>query len=155
MLGATNWGHSSGGLSSLANGALLAGYVTVGDRAFISGNCCVHQFVRFGSLALMQGGAAVSKDVPPFTIARGINEICGLNVVGLRRAGLASEERLEVRRLYHALFRSGQNLRTALATARGGFSGAAATLVLDFVAESKRGVCAEATGGKARGVEAE
>lgn len=133
----------------LANGALLGGHVVVGDRAFISGNCCVHQFVRFGTLALMQGGSAVSKDVPPFTIARGVNELCGLNVVGLRRAGLTGEQRLELRRLYHALFRGGQKLRSALADARGKFSSAAAQRLLDFVAESKRGVCAEAAGGTA------
>ena len=72
----------------LANGALLAGHVSVGDKAFISGNCLVHQFGRIGTLSLMQGGAAISKDLPPFTIAREYNGICGLNVIGLRRAGL-------------------------------------------------------------------
>jgi len=44
----------------LANGALLAGHVTVQDRAFISGNCLVHQFARVGTLAIMRGGAAIS-----------------------------------------------------------------------------------------------
>ena len=37
----------------LANGALLAGYVEIGDLAFISGNACVHQFVRIGRLAML------------------------------------------------------------------------------------------------------
>ena len=71
----------------LANGALLAGHVEVGDRAFISGNCLVHQFIRVGTLALMQGGASISKDLPPFAIARGANRLAGLNIIGLRRAG--------------------------------------------------------------------
>src|ERR1051325_4737819 len=74
----------------LANGALLAGHVVVGDRAFISGNCLVHQFVRVGTLALMQGGSAISKDLPPYTVARGDNGICGLNTIGLRRAGMSA-----------------------------------------------------------------
>ena len=74
----------------LANGVLLAGHVTLDDRAFISGNCVVHQFVRVGTLALMQGGSAISKDLPPYTVARGDNGICGLNTVGLRRAGLTT-----------------------------------------------------------------
>ena len=91
----------------LANGALLAGHVTVDDRAFLSGNCLVHQFVRVGTLALMQGGSAISKDLPPYTVARGDNGICGLNTVGLRRAGLTPAERLELKQLYHALFREG------------------------------------------------
>jgi UDP-N-acetylglucosamine acyltransferase len=127
----------------LANGALLGGHVTVEDKAFISGNCLVHQFCRVGTLALMQGGSAISEDLPPFTVARGDNGICGLNVVGLCRAGLTSEQRLELKRLYHALFRSGRNLREAVAAARGQFSGDAARTLLDFVGAAKRGVCAD------------
>jgi len=125
----------------LANGALLGGHAVVQDRAFISGNGLVHQFTRVGTLALMQGGAAISQDLPPFTIAFRYNEICGLNVVGLRRAGFTAEQRLELKRLYHLLFRSGKNLREALAAARQNFSSAPAKSLLDFIAEAKRGVC--------------
>jgi UDP-N-acetylglucosamine acyltransferase len=127
----------------LANGALLAGHVCVADRAFISGNCLVHQFVRVGTLALMQGGAAISKDLPPYTVARGDNGICGLNTVGLRRAGFTSPERLELKQLYHALFRQGQSLRVAIAAAQDKFSSPAARVLLDFLAASKRGVCSD------------
>jgi UDP-N-acetylglucosamine acyltransferase len=127
----------------LANGALLGGHVTVGDRAFLSGNCLVHQFVRVGTLSLMQGGSAISKDLPPYTIARGDNGICGLNVIGLRRAGFTAEERLELKRLYQLLFRSGQNLRAAVAHG-GEFTGQAARRLLDFVTTAKRGVCTDA-----------
>ncbi|TAK92571.1 MAG: acyl-ACP--UDP-N-acetylglucosamine O-acyltransferase, partial [Verrucomicrobia bacterium] len=101
----------------LAGGALLAGHATVQDRAFISGNCLVHQFTRVGTLAIMQGGSAISKDLPPYCIALRENEICGLNVIGLRRAGISAAERLELKRLYHALFRGGKNLRAATAAA--------------------------------------
>jgi UDP-N-acetylglucosamine acyltransferase len=128
----------------LAGGALLAGHVVVQDRAFISGNCLVHQFCRVGTLAMMQGGSAISLDLPPFTIAmKKGNEMCGLNIVGLRRAGFKPQERLELKQLYHALFRSGQNLRAALADAQTKFTGAAARTMLDFIATSKRGVCSD------------
>ena len=127
----------------LANGALLGGHAVVQDRAFISGNGLVHQFTRVGMLALMQGGAAVSKDLPPFCVALRQNEICGLNVVGLRRAGFTAEQRLELKRLYHLLFRGGKNLRAALAEAREDFNSAPAKILLDFIAEAKRGVCAD------------
>jgi UDP-N-acetylglucosamine acyltransferase len=134
----------------LAGGALLAGHVTVQDRAFISGNCLVHQFTRVGTLAMMQGGSAISKDLPPFTIALRENEICGLNIVGLRRAGFSADDRLELKRLYRALFRDSSNLCLALAEAREKFSSAPAKVLLDFVASAKRGVCADvATGGPA------
>jgi UDP-N-acetylglucosamine acyltransferase len=140
----------------VANGALLAGHVTVADRAFISGNCLVHQFVRVGTLALMQGGSAVSKDLPPFTVARGDNGICGLNTVGLRRAGLSSTERLELKRLYHALFRSGETLRLALLKAQRQFSSERAQALIEFVASAKRGICADVgTGFRAARADAE
>ncbi len=138
-------GHNSqlGDHVIIANGALLGGHVTVQDRAFISGNCLVHQFVRVGTLAIMQGGSAISKDLPPFTVARGDNGICGLNAVGLRRAGFAAEQRLELRKLYHALFRGRENLQTVIAGARKNFSSPAAKILLEFVAEAKRGLCSD------------
>ncbi len=125
----------------LANGALLGGHVVVQDRAFISGNCLVHQFVRVGALALMQGGAAISLDLPPYCVARGYNGICGLNAIGLRRAGFTAEERLELKRLYHALFRSGQKLSAAATAARRELKSDCARVMLDFVAASRRGIC--------------
>jgi UDP-N-acetylglucosamine acyltransferase len=127
----------------LANGALLAGHAEVGDCAFISGNCLVHQFTRVGTLALMQGGSALSVDLSPFTMLSRGNVMCGLNVVGLRRAGFTAEQRLELKRLYHLLFRSGINLRGALAEARKNFNSAPAKVLLDFIAEAKRGVCSD------------
>jgi UDP-N-acetylglucosamine acyltransferase len=129
----------------LANGALLAGHVEVGDRAFISGNCLVHQFVRVGTLAIMQGGSAISRDLPPYTVARWGNGMCGLNAIGLRRAGLTAEERLELKKLYHRLFRSAENLSDAVSGARQEFTSAPARVLLDFVASAKRGVCRDAS----------
>lgn len=125
----------------LANGALLGGHVTVEDRVFISGNCMVHQFTRVGELALMQGGSGISKDLPPFTIARGDNGMCGLNVIGLRRAGVGAAERLELKRLYRFLFRSGRHLRAAVEEARGQFSSEPARRLIEFVHATRRGIC--------------
>jgi len=127
----------------LANGVLLAGHVTVEDRAFLSGNCVVHQFVRIGTLALMQGGSAISKDLPPYTVACGDNSICGLNIIGLRRAGLTPAQRLALKRLYRLLFREGKNLRTALASAQATFDSPPAKRMMAFVAASERGVCSD------------
>ncbi len=127
----------------LANGTLLGGQVTVADRAFISGNCLVHQFVRVGTLALMQGGSAISQDLPPYTIARGYNGICGLNIIGLRRAGFTPAERLELKQLYRMLFREGRHLRATIASGHERFSSVPCRTMLDFLASSKRGVCAD------------
>ena len=138
-------GHNStlGNHVIIANGAMLGGHAVVQDRAFISGSCLVHQFARVGTLAIMQGGAGVSKDVPPFTVARGVNGICGLNVIGLRRAGFSVAERMEMKKLYHALFRSGKNFTEAVAEARNNFSTPGAKTMLEFITTAKRGVCAD------------
>jgi UDP-N-acetylglucosamine acyltransferase len=132
----------------IAGGALLAGHAVAQDRALISGNCLVHQFIRIGTLAMMQGGSAISKDLPPFTVALGVNEICGLNIIGLRRAGFTAEQRLELKTAYRLLFRSGKNLRAAVAEAQGKFPGGPARTLIDFIAAAKRGVCSDVSGGK-------
>jgi UDP-N-acetylglucosamine acyltransferase len=137
-----------------ANGATLGGHVTVQDCAFISGHCLVHQFCRVGTLAIMQGGSAISKDLPPFTVARGDNGICGLNTVGLRRAGFNAEERLELKKLYHFLFRSGKNFRDAIAEAQKSFASPGAKTLLEFAAAARRGICADTGAGGHSGEEA-
>jgi UDP-N-acetylglucosamine acyltransferase len=136
-------GHNAviGNKVMITNGALLGGHVLVQDRAIISGNCLVHQFTRVGMLALMQGGSAISKDLPPFAIARGDNGMCGLNIVGLRRAGIGADQRLELKRLYHFLFRSGKKLRAALDEARSLFVSEPCGLMVEFVSGSRRGIC--------------
>lgn len=136
-------GHNSriGNRAVLANGAALGGHVEVGDRAFISANCLVHQFVRIGELSLMQGGAAVSKDVPPYVIATGVNGICGLNVVGLRRAGITAAERLELKQLYRTLFCHRGNAQAVLKEARQDCQNEPSRVLLDFIETADRGIC--------------
>ena len=127
----------------MANGATLGGHATVQDRAFLSAYCLVHQFCRVGTLAIMQGGSAISKDLPPFTLATGNNRICGLNTVGLRRAGYTAAERQELKQLYHALFRGVKIFQEAVAGAQETFTSPPAKMLLAFVAAAKRGVCAD------------
>ena len=136
-------GHNSllGDRIMVANGTQIAGHVTIADSSFISGNCGIHQFVRIGRFALMQGGSIATQDLPPATMMRGVNELCGLNIIGLRRAGVTSVERLELKRLYHQLFRSGRNLSTAAQEAAALFTTPLALETLHFIATTQRGVC--------------
>ena len=53
----------------IANGAMVAGHVELGDNIFISGGVPIHQFVRVGSYSMLSGWCAVSLDVPPYMIA--------------------------------------------------------------------------------------
>lgn len=126
----------------LANNALLGGHVIVEDRVFVSGGCVLHQHIRIGRLALCQGGSAFSKDVPPFVIAAERNGVAGLNIVGLRRAGLTPAERVEVKSAFELLYRSGHNVSQALAAADAVMWGAHGRAFWDFIAAAKkRGLC--------------
>lgn len=127
----------------IVNNALLAGYVEIGDGAIISGGAVIHQFTRIGRLAMLSGLSGIGKDVPPFCVCRGVhlNSVAGLNVVGLRRAGIGAEERKQIKRAFDILYRSGLNFRDVPHAIRTEFAGGPAREIADFVAASKRGVC--------------
>lgn len=127
----------------LANAVLLAGYVVVGDKCFIGGNSAAHQFCRIGRLAMVGGGVSLSVDAPPFCMVRtgSLNEVAGLNTVGLRRSGITSEERLALRAAFRRIFLSGSNRKEVLAALRQDGACGPVLELIDFVATSKRGVC--------------
>jgi UDP-N-acetylglucosamine acyltransferase len=125
----------------LANGALVGGHCTVGDGVFLSGNCALHQFVRVGRLALLSGASGSSKDIPPFIIQQYINTVCGVNVIGMRRAGLSGAQIDAVRRAYHIIFRDGQTIPNALARVEKELGSVDVVQELvDFIRHSARGV---------------
>ena len=131
----------------IANNSLLGGYVEMGDRVFIGGGCVFHQHVRVGRLAICQGGSAFSADIPPFVIASEVNIIAGLNVVGLRRAGMNAAERAEIKRAFDLLFRSGRNVSQAIESAAAATWTESGRTFWDFVAGAKkRGLSARAGG---------
>ncbi len=106
-----------GSQNNLANNVMLAGHIKMGDHIFLGGGAGFHQFLHIGSYSIVQGNAVVSRDVPPFCMAHGRNELAGLNVIGLRRGGFTPEERADIKRAYHLLFRSGGNISEAIAEA--------------------------------------
>jgi UDP-N-acetylglucosamine acyltransferase len=125
----------------LCNCALLAGHVRVGDRAFVSGGVVIHQFTQIGRLAMISGNARISMDVPPFTLAAERNEVHALNMVGLRRAGLAPEAVAELKELFRLFYRSGRTGSQALAEADGRFQTPEAREFIAFVKQSANGIC--------------
>ena len=143
MVGA-HLGHNArlGDHVILANNALLGGHVLVEDRVFIGGGCVLHQHIRVGRLAICQGGSKFSKDIPPFTMAANLNGVAGLNVVGLRRAGLDATQRAEIKAAFTLLYRSRMNVSQAIAAARERSWEAEGRAFWDFVATAgKRGLC--------------
>jgi UDP-N-acetylglucosamine acyltransferase len=128
----------------VANGAMLGGYVDVGDRAFISGNVGVHQFVHVGRLAMVGGNSGLSKDLPPFCTVRPVtfNFVAGMNVIGMRRAGITPEDRAQIKKAFKMLYCSGLNVKQALEKMKSDFTSGPAQEFWQFVEQSKRGVCA-------------
>jgi UDP-N-acetylglucosamine acyltransferase len=98
----------------LANGALVGGHSVLGDNVYLSGNSAVHQFVRIGRLALLSGCSGTTKDMPPFVIQQNIDTVVGINVIGMRRAGLSNEQINVVHRSFRYLFRAGLTVPDAL-----------------------------------------
>jgi UDP-N-acetylglucosamine acyltransferase len=124
-----------------ANGALLGGHCEAHDAAFLSGNCAVHQFCRCGRLSMMSGGATTSKDVPPFFVQEGRNRLVGVNVVGMRRAGLKSVQIDAIREAYRILYLQRMVLPAACEHIKRhlGHVDVVAEL-LEFIRSSKRGI---------------
>ena len=128
----------------IASCALVAGYVEVEDRAFLSGGVVVHQYSRIGSLAMVGGNTRVNSDLPPYFLYSGFNVAPkGLNLVGLRRAGLSREEMAHLKTVYQLLYRSGLKLEDALSRIETEVPGEQAAQVVRFVRASKRGIARE------------
>jgi UDP-N-acetylglucosamine acyltransferase len=130
----------------VANNVALAGHVEVADRAFVSGGVVVHQFCRIGRLAMVGGNAKVVQDCLPFVITDGAPARArGLNVVGLRRAGLSASQLRTLHQAYRCLLRSGLPLERALDELRA-LGDPLAKELAAFAGASKRGFAHSARG---------
>lgn len=100
---------------TMANMVGISGHVVVEDRVVFGGMVGVHQFVRFGKLAMIGGFSKVVQDVPPFMMADGRpTRVYGLNVLGLRRAGVVTATRAGLKQAYKFIYRSDMNLSQAI-----------------------------------------
>lgn len=125
----------------LSNNVMLAGHVTVGDRAILGGGSAVHQFTRIGRQAFIGGLSAVSYDVIPYGMLNGNpGVLSGLNVVGMTRAGVERSEVHRVRRAYKAIFEGEGSARANAAAIRDEYLDCPQVIeILDFIgAESDR-----------------
>lgn len=107
----------------LVNYAGISGHCILEDRCFISGHVAAHQFCRIGTMAMVGGRAAIVKDVPPYMMLKHYGVLVGVNVVGLRRAGVPAETRTAIRRAYKKLFREGLSIPRAVEELRGEYAG--------------------------------
>jgi UDP-N-acetylglucosamine acyltransferase len=128
----------------IASCALVAGHVDVGDQAFISGGVVIHQYSKIGRLAMIGGNSRVNLDVPPFFLYTDFNvRPNGLNLVGLKRAGLSREEMAALKAAYKILYRSGLKLKDALARIESELDTEHTRQLVKFIQSSERGICRE------------
>lgn len=99
----------------MSNAVQLAGEVVVDDFAVIGGGALIHQFCHIGSHVMLQGGALVNKDIPPFVKAgREPIAYAGVNSIGLRRRGYSNETIRDIQEIYRYLYLSGLNNSDAI-----------------------------------------
>ncbi len=127
----------------IANSTGIAGHVIVEDRVVMSGMVGVHQFSRVGTMAMISGGAMIPVDVPPYCIAQGERaKLVGLNIIGMRRAGLNRQVMLEIKRAFKLMFRSGKRLEEAMNELEQAKPCQEVQHLIDFCRASERGVMA-------------
>jgi UDP-N-acetylglucosamine acyltransferase len=90
---------------TVVNHALIAGHVSLHDGCILSGHTAVQQRVRIGRLAMLGGMGSTTKDIPPFILQHGQNCVTGLNIVGLRRAGIPASSIDGLRNAFRIFYR--------------------------------------------------
>jgi UDP-N-acetylglucosamine acyltransferase len=125
------------------NGAGITGHCEIGDRATIGGLSGLHPFTRVGEHAYVGGMAKVVADVPPFLLVDGQPATArGVNVIGLRRAGMPAADRRLLQDAYRILYREGLGPARAVERIRESLPAAPVLArLLDFVTASRRGIC--------------
>lgn len=132
----------------LVNGALMGGHSAIEDRVFLSGNTVIHQFCRMGRLSLLMGLEGIGRDVPPFFTVKNHRELLGVNVVGMKRAGIPTADIVVVRKAYHILYRSGLMQKQAIERLTDSLGGHPLVAeMLQFIKSSRRGVMRSGGGG--------
>lgn len=126
----------------MSNAVQLAGEVRVDDAAVIGGGSLIHQFCHLGRNIMLQGGALVNKDIPPFVkAAREPISYVGLNTVGLHRNHFTEEEIKQISDVYRLLYLSELNVTNALKLIKETLPESdLRNEVIDFVANSERGI---------------
>ena len=133
-----------GNRTVIASCALVAGHVEVENQAFISGGVVIHQFSKIGRLAMIGGNTRVNLDVPPYFLYTDFNVTpCGLNLVGLKRAGFSLSDVRALKTAYRLLYRSNLKLDDALARIEAEVPTEHTRHLVAFIRGSKRGICRE------------
>ena len=93
----------------LANNVQVGGHVTIENNAIVGGSCAIHQFSRIGENAMIGGMTGVLSDVIPYGLSLGNrNNLSGLNLIGLRRAGVSNNDIKIMQKAYETIFKNSE-----------------------------------------------
>lgn len=88
----------------LVNNVALAGHCVLEDEVIVGGLSGVHQFVRIGRGAIIGAVTMVTNDVIPYGLVQGPRgQLDGLNLVGLKRRGVARADITALRAAFQML----------------------------------------------------
>jgi len=84
----------------------IAGHVTIGDEATVGGHSGLHQFTIVGKGAMIGGLSAVRDNVVPYGLVSGNRaHLLGLNIIRMRRTGVAWNEIKALTKAFSHLFK--------------------------------------------------
>ena len=131
------------------NYAGITGHCVIEERATVGGLTGIIPFTRMGAYAYLGGCSKLVADLPPFMLADGAPAtVRGVNVVGLRRAGVSADVRRTIQDAHAVLYRSGLSPQSALDRIRGEIPpNPYVTRLVEFVASTRRGICGPPRGG--------
>jgi len=134
----------------LVNSVGIAGHVEIGDHSVVGGLVGIHQYIRIGKFCMIGGGSMLGKDVPDFCTVQGDRAtLRGLNMLGMRRAGLHRDIIRSIKDAYKTLFMSGLSLENALEKLKSQNSPKEVSNMIAFIEQSQRGIVRPAVGDQA------
>lgn len=129
---------------TFSNNVMIGGHVTVGNNVIIGGGAAIHQFTRVGHHAFIGGLAALAHDLIPYGMAIGNHAyLGGLNIVGMKRSGMARPEIHNLRHAVRMLFDRTKPIKVRAEDVRISYveSAAVADLIGFITTDTKRAYC--------------
>lgn len=126
----------------LANGVQIAGHCSVDANTILSGHVLMHQFTQIGSYCMIEGGAKIKRDIPPYLMIAGEPaRYSGLNKIGLKRRGFTDDEIQDISDAYRIVYRSGMKTEDAALKLEKDYKGNGKVyLITEFLKRSNRGI---------------
>lgn len=126
----------------MSNACQIAGEVRIDDAAVIGGGSLIHQFCHLGKNIMLQGGALVNKDIPPYVkAAREPISYVGLNTIGMHRNGFSDADIAAISEVYRIIYLSDLNVSNAVKLVMETIPASKfRDEIIDFVNNSQRGI---------------